>query len=85
MTTIITVSYTHLTVRGFSQGGAVYAGSVVQQAAVSFTGNRAAGGSGGARYSRGNVQVAAGSSFSGNAAAHNGGALCLEDVYKRQG
>ena len=41
-------SYENNTVRGFSQGGAVYAGSVVQQAAVSFTGNRAEGGSGGA-------------------------------------
>lgn len=71
-------SYDNNTVRGFSQGGAVYAGSVVQQDAVSFSGNRAEGGSGGAIYSRGNVQIAAGSSFSGNAAAHHGGALCLD-------
>lgn len=73
-----TAVYENNTVSGFSQGGAVYAGSVIQNEAVSFSGNRAESGSGGALYCRGNVKIAAGSSFSGNMASHNGGALCLD-------
>lgn len=73
-----TAVYENNTVSGFSQGGAVYAGSVIQNEAVSFSGNRAETGSGGALYCRGNVKIAAGTSFSGNMASHNGGALCLD-------
>lgn len=70
--------YENNTVSGFSQGGAVYAGSVIQNEAVSFSRQP-----GGIRQRRRALlprkrKIAAGSSFSGNMASHNGGALCLD-------